>query len=211
MTYRRRLMIACLGAVLAVSMPALPLQAADPMRVVLLIDSSTSMSTMLNEFRAGLIAFIEAVPADVEIAFISTGGQLRIRVPPTTDKARLLDAAGRFSSDGGANSFLDTLLESDRRFLKTARDRRPLFVVVTTDQPSMSEQSMYRYNDFMRDFVQRRGRAHGVVIRGTQMGTTSEILENLANNTDGLYTVMAIANSLPTRMRRIAAEIAAQQ
>jgi Mg-chelatase subunit ChlD len=186
-------------------------RAADPLRVVLLVDSSTSMANMLNEFRAGLIAFIQSMPDGVEVAFISTGGQLRIRVPPTMDKAKLLDAASRFASDGGANSLLDTLLESDKRFLKSAANRRPLFVVLTTDQPTANDASIYRYNDFLRDFVKRRGRAHGVVIRSAQMGLASEILENLTNNTDGLYTVMAVANSLPTRMTRIAAEIAAQQ
>jgi len=198
-------------AVLLVSVLAVRARAADPLRVVLLVDSSTNMSTMLTEFRAGLTAFIEALPDDVEVAFISTGGQLRVRVPPTTDKLRLLDAAGRFSSDGGANSFLETLLESDRRFLKSAPDRRGLFVVMTTDQPTLGEQPINRYNDFMRDFVRRRGRAHGVVIRTARMGLASEILENMTTNTDGLYDVLAVGNSLPTRMKAIAAEVAAQQ
>jgi VWA domain-containing protein len=198
-------------AILLVGALAFPVRAADPLRVVLLVDSSTNMSTMLTEFRAGLTAFIEAVPDDVEIAFISTGGQLRVRVPPTTDKQRLLEAAGRFASDGGANSFLDTLLESDKRFLKSAPNRRPLFVVMTTDQPVLGEQPINRYNDFMRDFVRRRGRAHGVVIRTTRMGIASEILENMTTNTDGLYDVLAVGNSLPTRMKAIAAEVAAEQ
>jgi hypothetical protein len=212
-TIRRAASVAtqvCLASCLVVLL-AVPLRAADPLRVVLLVDSSTNMSTMLTEFRAGLTAFIEAIPDDVEVAFISTGGQLRVRVPPTTDRQRLLDAAARFASDGGANSFLDTLLESDRRFLKPAANRRPLFVVLTTDQPALGEPPISRYNDFMRDFVRRRGRAHGVVIRSTQMGLASEILENLTTNTDGLYDILAVGNSLPTRMKAIAAEVAAEQ
>jgi hypothetical protein len=214
MTQCRRLRLASSAAALLLwwlVLSAGHLRAADPLRVVLLVDSSTNMANMINEFRAGLTAFIQSIPDGVEVAFISTGGQLRIRVLPTTDKAKLLDAAGRFASDGGANSLLDTLLESDRRFLKPAADRRPLFVVVTTDQPTANDAAIYRYNEFVRDFVQRRGRAHGVVIRSTQMGLASEILENLTNNTNGLYTVMAVANSLSTRMTTIAAEIAAEQ
>lgn len=184
--------------------------AADPIRVVLLVDSSSTMAPMLTEFRNGLAAFIEGLPADVEVVFVSTGGQLRIRVQATTDRQKLQDAVSHFASDGGANSMFDTLLESDRRFLKSARDRRSMFVIVTTDQPTMGEPPIYKFNDFVKDFVRRRGRAHAVVIRNTQMGLTSEIVENLVGNTDGLFTVMAVPNSLTTRMRAIAAEIAAE-
>jgi hypothetical protein len=187
------------------------LDAADPLRVVLLVDSSTTMSTMLTEFRAGLHAFFDLVPADVEIALISTGGQLRIRVPPTIDRQRLHDAASRFASDGGANSLLDTLLESDRRFLKSAPNRRPIFVVVSTDPPSRGDPPIYEFNAFVRDFVMRRGRAHAIVIRGYQVGFATEILENLTLNTDGVFKVLAIGNSLPERMREIAEQVAAQQ
>lgn len=213
MTHLRRLpalLLAVLALVFAQPFASVPL-AADPLRVVLLVDSSSTMAPMLTEFRAGLSAFIEAVPDDVEVVFVSTGGQLRLRVPATTDKVKLRDAVSHFSSDGGANSLIDTLLESDRRFLKPARDRRGLFVIVTTDQPSIGEPPVYRYNDFVKDFVQRRGRAHAVVIRNTQMGFTSQITENITANTDGLYTVMAVPNSLATRMRAIAAEVAAEQ
>ena len=130
MAHLRRLSRLCAGALLALGLAGalvLPLHAADPLRVVLLVDSSTSMSAMLTEFRSGIGTFIQELPEDVEVALISTGGQLRIRVPPTSDRKKLLDAAARFASDGGANSLLDTLLESDRRFLKPASDRRPLF------------------------------------------------------------------------------------
>lgn len=188
------------------------LRAADPLRVVLIVDSSTNMSTMLTEFRAGIHSFIDTVPEDVEIAIISTGGQLRIRVPPTLDRQKLHDAAARFSSDGGANSFLDTLIESDQRLLKTATDRRGAFAIVTTDPPMIGDPNLYRYNRFVEDFLRRRGRAHAVVIRNATQNTgmASAILENLTTNTDGLFTVMAVANSLSTRMKELAEQVAAQ-
>jgi hypothetical protein len=195
---------------LAGAVPA-RVSAADPLRVVLLVDSSNSMATMLTEFRAGMNAFIDELPDDVEVALISTGGQFRMRLAPTSDRQRLREAAGRFASDGGANSFLETMLESDRRILKPATNRRPLFVVVTTDAPSLGEPPLYAYNEFVRDFVRRRGRAHAVVIRGVQSGLASEVLANLTTNTDGIFATMAVANSLPTRMRAIAAEVRAEQ
>jgi Mg-chelatase subunit ChlD len=203
------------GVAMTVAMAAagaVTLRAADPLRVVLMVDSSTNMATMLTEFRAGIHSFIDTVPEDVEIAIISTGGQLRIRVPPTLDRQRLHEAASRFSSDGGANSFLDTLIESDQRLLKAAPDRRAAIVIVTTDPPSIGDPPLYRYNRFVEDFLRRRGRAHAVVIRNATQNTgmASAILENLTGNTDGVFTVMAVPNSLATRMKEMGEQIAAQ-
>ena len=120
-----------------------------PMRVVLLVDSSGAIPQMLNHFRAGLNAFFDALPPEHEVVFITTGGQTRIRVQPTTDRAALKTAAGRFAADGGANSFLDTLLESDKRFLRPVT-QWPVFVILTTDNgdarvaPRITE-----YNQFL--------------------------------------------------------------
>ena len=214
MTHSRRTALAALAAVITGGLTgalSVTLHAADPLRVVLLVDSSTNMATMLTEFRAGLHSFFDNIPDNVEVALISTGGQLRVRLAPTLDKATMQQAASRFASDGGANSLLDTLLESDKRFLKPASDRRHLFVVLTTDQPLLGDPPVYAYNAFMRDFVQRRGRAHGIVIRGTNSGLISQIVENLTQNTDGIFQVMVVGNSLADRMKEIAEQIAAQQ
>jgi hypothetical protein len=203
---------ACLLVALAPGMvPGSAVAAAAPIRVVLLVDSSSAVSSMLTQFRGGLTAFLDALPEDIEVALISTGGQLRIRVPPTTDRERLRKAAAGFASDGGANSFLDTMLESDKRFLKSAADRRPVFVVVTTDAEPRSEPRIDDYNTFMNDFRRRGGRAHAVVIRGTTMGLASRILENLTSNTSGVLEVMVIPNGLSEKMKGIAAQVSAAQ
>jgi hypothetical protein len=91
-----------------------------PMRIVLLVDSSAAIAPQLLHIRAGLKAFLEALPGDHEIALISTGGQLRIRAQPTAEREKVRAAAASFASDGGANAFLDSLIESDRRFLKSS-------------------------------------------------------------------------------------------
>ena len=112
-------------------MPISQLLAAD--RIVLLVDSSTSVGPMINTFRDALNAFVDAVPDEHEVTFISTGGQIRVRTPPTTDRVKMQTEIARFASDGGANAFLDTMIEADRRFLKTAPGQWPVLVIVTTD------------------------------------------------------------------------------
>ena len=207
---RRLLAAAGLVTIAVAGASAAAAPAIGPLRIVLLVDSSSAVSSQLTSFRAGLAAFLDALPGDPEIAFITTGGQMRIRVPPTSDRAKLRSAAAGFASDGGANSLLETLLESDQRFLKNTPDRRPTFVILTTDNnSSRGDERIDAYNLFMKDFVQRSGRAHAIVVRGINSGTTTEILTNLTGNTGGFYDALAVPNALPERMRALAEMVAA--
>jgi hypothetical protein len=181
-----------------------------PLRIVLLVDSSSEVSSMVNPFRAGLKAFLDAVPEGSEVAFITTGGQIRIRAQPTSDLEKLQKAAGSFAQDGGGNAFLDTLLESDQRFLKKATDRRPVFVILTTDNgAARGEPRVDDYNKFMKDFLQRRGQAYGVVVHtgGGGMSATTDFIENLTSNTGGTYEPINSTTAVPDKMKAIAARL----
>jgi Mg-chelatase subunit ChlD len=176
----------------------------------MLVDSSGTVSQMLPQFRAGMSAFIDALPGTPEIALITTGGQLRIRVPPTTDRDKLHKAISSFSSDGGGNSFLDSMLEADRRFLVNAGERRPVFVIMMTDGTvSRGDIRVDQYNDWVGTFLRRGGRAHGIVVRGITSGVTTELLMNLTSNTGGFYDSLAVANALAERMKVLATMVAA--
>lgn len=180
-----------------------------PLRIVLLVDSSNAVAPMLPQFRAAINTFLDVLPGDPEIAFISTGGQLRVRVPPTVDRLVLHQAADRFASDGGANAFLDTMLEADQRFLKVSPNRRSVFVIITTDSGDLrGEVRIDQYNRFMKDFTDRGGRAHGIVVRGVNAGSTTDILMNLTSNTNGFYDSLTIANALADRMKALAEIVA---
>ena len=180
-----------------------------PMRILLLIDSSTAMSQMLNHFRAGLNTFFDALPPEDEVVFITTGGQIRIRVQPTTDRAALKTAAGRFSSDGGANSFIETLLEADRRFLRPVT-QWPVVVVVTTDNgDSRVAPNINNYNAFMDSFLQRGGSAHGIVIKGASSAHISDVAENLIQNTGGIHNVVNQSTAIEPGLKAIAERLAA--
>ncbi len=183
---------------------------AAPARIILLVDSSSAMSPMLTHFRAGLRAFLEGIPAQHEIALISTGGQLRIRVPPTSDRDRLDKAVASFASEGGANAFLDSLLEADTRLLKSAPAMWPVFVIVTTDAAeTRGEQRIDDYNKFMNDFTARGGQAHSIIIRGKNSGVVTDIAINLSQNTRGIHETIAISNALPDKLREVATRLEA--
>ncbi len=179
-----------------------------PLRIVLMVDSSTSMGPMVNSFRAALHAFADSVPVEHEIAFISTGGQIRVRTPPSTDRARLKTEIGLFASAGGANAFLDTLIEADRRFLKTAPEQWPVVVIVTTDRgENEREFDLARYNRFMNDFVSRGGAAHAVIVRGQVVGPVTDLALNLVENVRGVSHSINTDTALTELLQGIAERI----
>jgi hypothetical protein len=124
----------------------------------------------------------------------------------------LRDAANRFASDGGANSFVDTLLEADARFLKSAPDRRPVFVILTTDAGiGVAEVRIDAYNKFAQDYIGRGGRAHAIVVRGLNSGSTTIVAENLAQNSGGYFETINVASAIPRTMKTLTGYVAADQ
>jgi hypothetical protein len=180
-----------------------------PMRIVLMVDSSNPVVPMISSFKNALGAFVDALPPIHEVAFISSGGQLRVRVPPGTDREKLKAETARFAPEGGANAFLDTLLEADKRFLKTAPAFWPVFVIVTTDNGENYRDPDYpTYNAFMTDFRARAGAAHVVLLQGRKTGPVTGYVMNITDNVHGSLAVINTDNSLPAKLQAIAEELA---
>jgi len=107
--------------------------AKDPMRIALFLDTSDAAAPALTHLRAGAIAFLDALPPEDEVLLVTTGRQARVRVPPTTDRAKLKKEAGGLFGDGAGTVLMDGLMEIDDRFFKKADDRWPVFVIFTWD------------------------------------------------------------------------------
>ncbi len=185
--------------------------AADvPMRVLLLVESTSAIAPMITNFRSALQAFYDGLSPALEVGFITTAGQLKVRVPPGTDRQKLRSEFQAFSSELGGNVVIDALLESDSRFLKNAPDRWPVFVLITTDSASIrSQPPIDRYNRFLSDFISRGGSAHAVLIQGSRPGALTDIITNMVGNTNGVLETMNISNPLADKMKGLAARISA--
>lgn len=176
-----------------------------PMRVVLLVDSSAAVGPFINDFKTALATFIEMLFPPHQVAFISSGGQIRVRTRPEDTRDKLRAEVARFASEGGANAFLDTMLEADKRFLKTAPEQWPAFVIVTTDNgDGRREPDINAYNKFMNDFLSRGGTAHAMIVQGQQTGSVTELTTNLVDNLGGIRQTLSTSNSLPERLKEIA-------
>jgi hypothetical protein len=204
---RRISIVSLLALLLCSTSPRLDAQSAAPgaMRVLVVVDSSSSVAPLLNPFRAALQALMAAVPPDAEVAMVSTGGQLRVRLTPTADRERWMAQAKGFAQDGGANALVDTLLEADRRFLRNS-ERRQVIVLLTTDGNEMRDEArLDDYNRFVRDFLNRGGRAHGIVLRSARLnGIATEIVLNLTRNTGGFFDSIVASTALADRMKALA-------
>jgi len=181
-----------------------------PMRVALIVDSSTSTQPMMAMFRNALEAFADQLPPQHEIAFITSGSQIRVRTEPSTDRQKLKSQIGLLQSEGGANAFLETLIESDQRFLKPAAGTRwPVVVILTTDIGEVRrEPDIPRYNRFMNDYLARGGSAHAIIMQGKQFGPVTDITQNFVQNMGGMYLSLIVDSGLPARMRSIAERLA---
>jgi hypothetical protein len=180
-----------------------------PLRIALLVDSSTATQPMMTRFKDALNAFVDTLPPQHEIAFITSGGQIRVRTQPSTDRTQLRNAIGLLQPEGGANAFLDTMLETDQRFLKPAATQWPIFVILTTDITTANrEPDTNRYNRFMNDFLSRGGTAHAVVMAGKSFGPVTDMTTNLVENTGGLYNALIVDSGLPERLKSIARRLA---
>ncbi len=204
------MLIVCLAAPGAAGVG--PIGARLAVRIVLLVDSSAAVAPMLTQFRAGLNEFLDVLPGDPEMhAHQHRRSDPDPRAADDRPRRSFARAASLFASDGGANSFLDTLLEADKRFLRTVAD--PAVGLRDPDDRCTARVAenarIDEYNRFVNDFHQRGGRAHGIVIRGVNSGITTDILSNLTDNTGGFYDSLIIANPLPERMKALVDLVAA--
>src|SRR5204863_8576784 len=60
-----------------------------PMRLLLLVESTSAVGSSLTEFRNALTAFLDALDPELEVGFITTGGQLKVRSPVSADRQAL--------------------------------------------------------------------------------------------------------------------------
>ncbi len=135
-----------------------------PMRIGLLVDMSEAAAPVVPQIRGALRTFFDTVDQQHEIVLITTGGMLRVRVPPTTDRARLKAESDRLFTSGG-NMLLGALVESYDRFLRSG-DYQPILAVITLGDPGSGTSPENQQLDRLAKAIRSNGGAvHGTVLR----------------------------------------------
>ena len=184
--------------------------AKDPMRIALFLDTSDAAAPALTHLRAAALAFLDALPPEDEVVLVTTGRQARVRVPPTTDRAKLKKEAGGLFGDGAGTVLMDGLMEIDDRFFKKADDRWPVFVIFTSDGTESSAGAREKeFNQWNLAIGARGVTVHAFVFKTGKGGGMPEVVaNNLTHNTGGRYDAMNTTNALPDKMKALAEQLA---
>jgi hypothetical protein len=182
-----------------------------PMRIALVVDTSRSAAVLVPQIRDAVRAFIDEVEPQHEIVLITTGGTLRVRVPPTTDRERLTAASELLSADG-ANVLLSALDETYNRFLRSG-DYYPILVVMTLADPG----SRTWFGNGRLDQLARAIRSQGGTVHGALWNTGPwspgsifpdvDICATLAKATDGFCVEVLKSAQLTDTVARLARRI----
>jgi hypothetical protein len=184
--------------------------AAAPMRVALLVDTSAGTSSAIVQIRTGIAAFVEALPPEHEVILVTTGRHTQVRVPPTTDRSKLKASAGGVLSDSGPTALMDALTEVDDRFMKKAKDRAPVFVILTGDGSENSKDvDEQGFNRWMEEIVKRGVAVSAVVLKTTGNGLPDFIASTLVKATRGHYTSLSNGGGISETMTALAAQLTA--
>jgi hypothetical protein len=183
--------------------------AKDPMRIALFLDTSDAAAAALTHMRAAASAFLDGLPPEDEVLLVTTGRQVRVRVPPTTDRKKLKDAAAGLFTDGAGTVLMDGLLEIDDRFFKKPPDVWPVFVIFTSDGTESSAGAHEKkFNTWAVALGARGVTVHALVLKANKGGGLPDVVAtNLTQNTGGRYDMMNTTSALPEKMKVLAQQL----
>lgn len=184
-----------------------------PVKLTIVVDNSPDSREALVHYRTGLTGFVEALPPDVEVAFITIAPQPRNVLRPTTDRAQILRAITGFGPEAGKPRFSDAIVEFSQRLEREVKDRKvapyvPVMVMVSTvGNPETGYQppEIQKAANFL---VARRARLNVIVV-STRAGTAtsaeslnasvqSVVAMPIAKATNGRYEALALSSRLAT-------------
>ena len=180
-------------------------------RVAVLVDNGFLIGQTVTPLRSALESLVTSLSPDDDVALGTLSPQFRIRVKPTSDRTTLLGSIDTlFAAATSGTALVDGLVEMDDRFVKPARDRWPVFVIITSDSPEVSGRQIEDFNQRIHDLVQRGARVHAIVIAYSSQarGNEPEMCMALTQSTGGTYEPVATITSVPDKVKRIAATIA---
>ncbi len=181
-----------------------------PLRVTVFVDNGMASPPVLDHMREGLRRFVDALPADIEVAIATMGGRPQFWARHTTDRIELEDAVGVIAPEmDGAASFLDALYEEAERLHEDeAGEYFPVVVMVATNGPEGSTRVRERpFREMMERLIANRAALHtrmytftsvtGVKQGGDQMRWAMDIGRVTAGSYDGLSSAIGFRTQLP--------------
>jgi Mg-chelatase subunit ChlD len=159
--------------------------------------------------RAGLLAFVDAIPPEHELLLVSTGRRTEIRVPPTADRKKVQGSIQGLLAGDGPTPLMDALLETDERMMRKATDRSLVFVLVTGDGSESSKSTDGEtFNRWLATLAKRNVIAHAIVLKKGN-GLPEVIAHAMTGNTGGHFETVGTGPQLAAKLQSLGAQIAA--
>ncbi len=184
--------------------------ATNPMRIALMVDTSDAANAAIAHIRTGVVSFLETLAPEQEVMLVTTGRQMRVRVPFTTDRKKLVSAAAGLFGDGAGTPLMDALIEVDQRFMsKTVDDRWPVFVIVTSDGTESSTGAQDKeFNRWVESLRYRAATVEAITIKTKGNGGLPEVIAmNASTSTGGHYDAILVSNALPDKLKALATQM----
>lgn len=137
---------------------------------------------------------------------VTTGGQMNIRVQPTSD---LQEAVGEiFFSRGGGNALLGSVQEIYDRYFRTVEKRWPVFVILSTDGPDSSQRVTEKtFNQLLQGLASRHVTVNAALLTSTGTSLVRSLTLTMIEQTGGAYESATVATALPNKMKSLATRI----
>jgi len=104
-----------------------------PVKLTLLVDNGSQASEYLQDLRAALHNFFDALHSDIETTLITVAPQPRFIVRPTKDRDQLAKGIDLITPDPGTGKFFDGVKEAADRAVKDKTDFFPVFFVISSN------------------------------------------------------------------------------
>ncbi len=183
-----------------------------PVRVTVFVDNGEGSQNALQHMREGLKLFVDAIPAEVEVALLTIGSQPRWITRHTADRAELERGIDLMTPDAGAASrFMDALIEEAGR-LNDDEERQyfPVIVMVATDGPEGSTGLPRRLDEMLQRMIENSATVHTRLLStGDQFqGLQVQVGVRVSDLTDGTYEAVAASTAFVTLLPELAQDIA---
>ena len=183
-----------------------------PVRVTVFVDNGEGSRNALQHMREGLKLFVDAIPAEVEVALLTIGSQPRWVTRHTDDREELARGIDLITPDTGAAArFIDALIEEAGR-LNDDDERQyfPVIVMVATDGPEGSTGLPRRLEEMLQRMVASSATVH---IRLFSTGENFQALQvqvggRVSDVTRGTYEPLAASSAFVTLLPELAQDIA---
>ena len=185
-----------------------------PVRLTVFIDNGDNATTLIPQVREGLLALLRELPAEMEIAMLTTGRQPRWVTRHTTDRGELEGNIANISPDSGAGAtFNDALIEETNRIHDDDdREYYPVIIMVATDGADLSRSQQGRVDQMVERMVENSVEVHTLLfVSGNALGSGSMaagVGQALVPVTRGTFERITVPSVVVERLEALGRDIA---